>query len=114
MENLTPRQELIFNIIKDYSAKNGCSPTVREIMARTDILSPNGVVNHLKALERKKKITRDENVSRGIKIIPQEIKLPLDFKSIKIGPVTIKFENNNLKNYVVIESPYDPEIQESW
>jgi repressor LexA len=45
------------------------SPTVREIAAAFKFASPNGVVCHLKALERKGLIRRTPNSSRGIEVI---------------------------------------------
>ena len=45
------------------------SPTVREIAAAFSIRSPNGVVCHLKALERKGLIKRTPRSSRGIEVL---------------------------------------------
>ena len=45
------------------------SPTVREIAAAFQIASPNGVVCHLKALERKGLIRRTPRSSRGIEVL---------------------------------------------
>ena len=45
------------------------SPTVREIAAAFQIASPNGVVCHLKALERKGLIRRTPGKARNIEVI---------------------------------------------
>lgn len=45
------------------------SPTVREIAKALGISSPNGVVCHLRALERKGVIRRAARSSRGIEVI---------------------------------------------
>ncbi len=45
------------------------SPSVREIAAGIGVKSPNGVVCHLKALERKGLIRRRPGVTRGIEVI---------------------------------------------
>ena len=45
------------------------SPTVREIALAFSIRSPNGVVCHLKALERKGLIRRTPRSSRGIEVL---------------------------------------------
>lgn len=45
------------------------SPTVREIAAAFGIKSPNGVVCHLDALERKGAIRRVRRSSRGIEVV---------------------------------------------
>jgi len=45
------------------------SPTVREIASALGIKSPNGVVCHLKALEKKGVIRRTPKSSRGIEVV---------------------------------------------
>ena len=64
---LTARQAEVLQFI----AQNAhvCSPTVREIAAGIGIKSPNGVVCHLKALERKGFLRRKPGKSRNIEII---------------------------------------------
>lgn len=63
---LTPRQSEIYDFIKNQIMVKGIPPTVREIGDQFDIKSPNGVMCHLKALEKKKLITRQANLSRSI------------------------------------------------
>jgi repressor LexA len=46
------------------------SPTVREIARAMSIKSPNGVIVHLEALEKKGWITRRPNSTRGIEVTP--------------------------------------------
>jgi len=58
----------------------GYGPTVREIGDHFDIASPNGVMCHLKALEKKGIITREPGMSRAIQIVDgfaEEKGLPL-------------------------------------
>jgi len=55
---LTSRQKQIYDFLKDKIRNRGYGPTVREIGAHFGIRSPNGVMCHLKALERKGLITR--------------------------------------------------------
>ena len=50
---LTDRQREVYEFIRDLIRRRGYGPTVREIATQFDIRSPNGVVCHLKALERK-------------------------------------------------------------
>lgn len=64
---LTERQEEIFRFLQS-GAKKHRMPTVREIGNKFGIRSPNGVMCHLKALERKGCIVREEHLSRGIQI----------------------------------------------
>lgn len=63
---MTPRQEQVLEFIRQNS---GYSPTVREIALALSIRSPNGVVCHLKALEKKGLIRRTPNSSRGIEVV---------------------------------------------
>ena len=53
MDVLTRRQRAIYEFIRDKIVNRGYGPTVREIGARFRISSPNGVMCHLKALEKK-------------------------------------------------------------
>jgi repressor LexA len=50
---LTERQQEVFDFVKEKILKRGYGPSVREIGAAVGISSPNGVLCHLKALERK-------------------------------------------------------------
>jgi len=63
---LTPAQRRVYDFIRQNSAYFG--PAIREIAAGLQIRSPNGVVCHLNALERKGYITRKRGVARGIKV----------------------------------------------
>ncbi|MFM8577688.1 MAG: transcriptional repressor LexA [Planctomycetaceae bacterium] len=65
----TERQMAIYEFIRDKIQTRGYGPTVREIGAAFKIRSPNGVVCHLKALERKHYITRGKNMSRAIELV---------------------------------------------
>lgn len=65
---LTERQEVIYRYIRGRVLSGDPAPTVREICAEFGILSPNGVMCHLKALEKKGYIVRDEHLSRSIRL----------------------------------------------
>lgn len=65
---LTKRQQEIYEFIKDRIVNRGYGPTVREIGTEFGIKSPNGVMCHLKALEKKGLITREQNMSRAIQL----------------------------------------------
>jgi len=65
---LTARQREIYEFLKDKIINRGYGPTVREIGARFGIRSPNGVMCHLKALEKKGLITRESHMSRAIQL----------------------------------------------
>ena len=67
--SLTPRQQQVYDIIREKIVSRGFGPTVREIGDFLNISSPNGVVCHLKALERKGMIRRLANKSRAIELM---------------------------------------------
>jgi len=66
--SLTPRQQQVYDFIREKIVARGFGPTVREIGDFLQISSPNGVVCHLKALERKGMIHRLANKSRAIEL----------------------------------------------
>jgi len=68
VEQLTKRQKLVYDFIRDKILNRGYGPTVREIGQRFNISSPNGVMCHLKALEKKGLIRRSPNKSRAIEL----------------------------------------------
>ena len=67
-DSLTEKQMAVYEFIRDKIRTRGYGPTVREIGSNFGISSPNGVVCHLKALEKKGIITREPNMSRAIQI----------------------------------------------
>ena len=67
-DHLTDRQLGIYDFIREKIDERGYGPTVREIANRFKIKSPNGVMCHLKALEKKGLITREPNMSRAIQL----------------------------------------------
>ena len=68
-EALTPRQRAILDFIRDRIESRGYGPTVREIGLQFEIRSPNGVMCHLKALEKKKLIQREGYSARAIQVM---------------------------------------------
>ena len=68
-KELTPRQADVYEYIVRHIRKTTIPPTVREIAYAFEINSPNGVMCHLKALEKKGMITRDSRMSRGIRLV---------------------------------------------
>lgn len=78
--NLTKRQREIYEFLQDKIVNRGYGPTVREIGDHFEIRSPNGVMCHLKALEKKGLIHRESNMSRAICLAdaaPKKFSLPL-------------------------------------
>lgn len=64
---LPPGQSRVYEFICSNSGYFG--PAIREIAAGLQIRSPNGVVCHLKALERKGLIKIRRGVARGIEVV---------------------------------------------
>jgi len=71
LEMLTPRQREIYSFIRSKIQGRGYGPTVREIGLEFDIKSPNGVMCHLKALQKKGLIHREPNMSRAIQMLDE-------------------------------------------
>jgi repressor LexA len=69
LDALTPRQREIYIFIRSKIQGRGYGPTVREIGQQFDIKSPNGVMCHLKALQKKGLIHREPNMSRAIQLL---------------------------------------------
>jgi repressor LexA len=69
LDTLTTRQREIYNFIRSKIRGRGYGPTVREIGIEFEIKSPNGVMCHLKALQKKGLIHREPNMSRAIQLL---------------------------------------------
>jgi repressor LexA len=107
-DKLTEKQLAIYEFLRDKIRTRGYGPTVREIGAEFGIMSPNGVVCHLKALEKKGMITREPNMSRAIQLAAEPIKdnsLPL-YGQIAAGVLHEAVEQEGER--VDFESLFDP------
>ncbi len=67
MQGLTSRQQMVLDFIRQSIVDRGYPPTLREIGARMGIRSTNGVNDHLRALERKGYLTREDMKSRALR-----------------------------------------------
>ncbi len=65
-DKLTKRQQQVLSMIQRSIETNGYPPTLREIGDSLGIRSTNGVNDHLKALERKGYLERQESKSRAM------------------------------------------------
>ncbi|MFH1304291.1 MAG: hypothetical protein ABIK07_24825 [Planctomycetota bacterium] len=72
-QKLTQKQHAIYTFVKQEIIQQRLSPTVREIGDQFGIRSSNGVMCHLRALERKGWIKRDHYLSRGITLIAEPV-----------------------------------------
>jgi repressor LexA len=66
-ESLTQRQQEILDFISASISERGFPPTLREIGEHFGIRSTNGVNDHLKALEKKGYLTREDLKSRAMR-----------------------------------------------
>lgn len=103
---LTDRQQKVYDFIRDKIVNRGYGPTVREIGEHLSIRSPNGVMCHLRALERKDMIKRDANKSRAIELMEQgrhreSRGLPLSGR-VAAGNCTMAIEQNERIDFAEI------------
>ena len=68
MEDLTPRQKEILELIREHTASSGFPPTRADICRAMGFKSPNAAEDHLRALERKGAIEILAGASRGIRV----------------------------------------------
>lgn len=77
---LTPKQQRVFDIVKDYIEKNGESPTLEEIQEILGSKSKHSVVQFLDYLERKGFIRRGRgyrSIRLGDRIVASQIAIPV-------------------------------------
>ena len=77
MENLTTRQQEIFDFIKEEIEFNGYPPTRSEIAKVFGFKSPNAAEDHIKALKKKGVLNIVSGASRGISINKEDIGIPV-------------------------------------
>ncbi|MCP4888290.1 MAG: transcriptional repressor LexA [Rubripirellula sp.] len=95
---MTDRQQNVYEMIRALIVKRGYGPTVREIGEHFGIKSPNGVMCHLRALERKGLIRRSPNKSRAIELVEGFDRLGQSLPLAGIvaaGPTTLAFEQSD-------------------
>ena len=76
MQALTKRQEQTLDFIRSSIEDRGYPPTLREIGEHMGIRSTNGVNDHLRALERKGYLTREDMKSRALKLVEDQAPPP--------------------------------------
>ncbi|MCQ2441723.1 MAG: transcriptional repressor LexA [Oscillospiraceae bacterium] len=73
MKQLTPKQQVIYDYLMQFSAENGYPPSVREIAAAVGLKSPSTVHFHLKALEEAGVINRSSGKTRAITAVQSQV-----------------------------------------
>jgi repressor LexA len=71
MQGLTKRQQQTLEFIRKSIDERGYPPTLREIGESMGIRSTNGVNDHLRALERKGYLRREDMKSRALKLVEE-------------------------------------------
>ncbi|MEU1813481.1 transcriptional repressor LexA [Micromonospora aurantiaca (nom. illeg.)] len=67
---LSPRQQQILTVIREWVQRHGYPPTVREIGAAVGLGSPSSVAHHLKALEQRGLLRRAARGPRAVDARP--------------------------------------------
>lgn len=65
---LTPRQAQILNFIRDFTAKHGYAPTIREIGNGVGLASSSTTHTHVENLKRKGMLTVEYDKPRTIRL----------------------------------------------
>jgi repressor LexA len=73
MQGLTQRQEQTLEFIRKSIRERGYPPTLREIGEHMGIRSTNGVNDHLRALERKGYLRREDMKSRALRVVDDPV-----------------------------------------
>lgn len=84
MQGLTKRQQMVLEFISQSITDRGYPPTLREIGSHMGIRSTNGVNDHLRALERKGYLKREDMKSRALKPVRVENETETDVADIPV------------------------------
>jgi repressor LexA len=118
MENLTEKQQAVLKFIEKYQMTNGRSPTLREMREYFNVSSDNSVLKHVKALEAKGFINKEET-PRGIGLL-RSVKDKLESSVVKIpllgmipagGPV---LSEEYVEDWVGIEDGFVRDLKNSF
>ena len=102
---LTKRQKEVYDFIREKIEGRGYGPTVREIGSAFDIMSPNGVMCHLKALEKKGIIICEGFSARAIQLVDHKFGsagVPL-LGLVAAGKPTLAVENKDTLDFKMFE-----------
>lgn len=94
-EALTQRQREILEFISASITERGFPPTLREIGEHFNIRSTNGVNDHLKALEKKGHLRREDLKSRAMRPVLPDNVVPLRRTPSATGNVEVVSANDN-------------------
>ena len=115
-KRLSKRQRRILEFLDEYVTENGYPPSIREIGAAAGISSTSVVVYNLERLEERGYISRDREVSRGLKltstaraqVIPEAVvRLPLLGRIVAGTPIPVPASDFSLMGDETIELTRD-------
>ena len=120
METLTERQQFLYDFIEKYQLEYGKSPTIKEMREYCHVSSDNSILKHLKALEEKGYIEKDDT-PRGIQLlnrvkerlqgVAEETKLPI-VGYIPAGTPNITDEH--IESWMSVGSDLAPHAKDSF
>jgi repressor LexA len=93
-EALTDRQREILTFISASIAERGYPPTLREIGEHFGIRSTNGVNDHLKALEKKGHLRREDLKSRAMRPVPEADLIPFPGRRAGTGGDAVPYASD--------------------
>jgi repressor LexA len=105
---LTSKQQRIYNFIGQRIEERGYPPTIRDIGKEFEIQSPNGVMCHLKALEKKGFIIRDGKSARAIRLTRRRgARTGLPFKGLVAAgaPIAAEAQDERLDLHSLFSGP---------
>jgi len=89
-DGLTPRQQRVLEVIRDWVERFGYPPSVREIGEAVGLTSTSSVAHQLRALERKGYLRRDPNRPRAVGVRPvEEPDVPADEEANRPRPTYV-------------------------
>ncbi len=95
-DQLTDRQQQILDFISQSINGRGFPPTLREIGEHFGIRSTNGVNDHLKALEKKGFLRREDLKSRAMRPVAMDNVVSLAERRRGVGNVAVVSEDEDL------------------
>lgn len=115
-ERLSKRQRKILEFVNRYIAENGYPPSIREIGTAAGISSTSVVSYNLERLEERGYISRDREVSRGLKLMApgraraasdDVVRLPLLGRIVAGAPIPVPASDFRLMGDETIELTRD-------
>jgi len=103
MQNLTARQQQVYDFIVRHLETYGYAPTLQEIAAHLQVSGNVGILRHLSVLEKKGYIRRTPGSSRGLTLLQRSsaVSLPV-LGAVAAGPWQEAIEN--IETYLNVDA----------